>query len=218
MGREFVVVIVAILWFLSISSGCLAKEDSSSTAIAFVDKICNDATYKNLCLDTLVPYADRIGGVAKKATRLAITRTVEEVQSMLSELNSLSNPPKYWHREVTAFVRCSETISRAGVDLFSALEVTNHLGGGDKAAKETKRLRMENNVKSVINDTQTCMDFLRNSKAGNNIINILQYNMKPIVQLATNAIDLIHHLHGGAVAVSSATAGGVGAAAAEAPK
>ncbi|XP_021844094.2 uncharacterized protein [Spinacia oleracea] len=160
----------------------------------FVQKICNDASYDTLCLDTLVPKASNISGNPKSATRFAIQATISEVQSVSSSFINLSEHPEEWTNEVKTLQRCGTTIASSVTHLLDAYELTTHLGGGGRAVKVSKRASMANSVNSVLNAMNTCMNHLQTSSATDSQITRVEDIMEPLAELATNAIDLIKHM------------------------
>ncbi|XP_021744184.1 pectinesterase inhibitor 11-like [Chenopodium quinoa] len=190
---RFLLVLLATSFILSISSTLCAATDSPATS--FIRKTCNETTYTTRCLNTLLPNTDRFNGNTKKATRLAIMATVTEVQSASNNIQHYADLlPRRWTHEVESLENCHTDIADSVIGLYSALEETNHLGGGSKDVKESKRLNMETNVKSVLNAIHDCANHLQKSKGGMVVVKRVEEILQPLNELATNAVSLVHHM------------------------
>ncbi|XP_021729324.1 pectinesterase inhibitor 11-like [Chenopodium quinoa] len=190
---RFLLVLLAITFILSISSYFCVATDTPATS--FIQKTCNETTYTTRCLNTLLPNADRINGNTKKATRLAIMATVTEVQSTSNDIQHYADLlPRRWTHEVESLENCHTDIADSVVGLYTALEETNHLGGGSKDDKESRRLNMENSVKSVVNAIDDCANHLQKSKGGLIVVRRVEEILQPLNELATNAVNLVHHM------------------------
>ncbi|KAL2897933.1 hypothetical protein RDABS01_039715 [Bienertia sinuspersici] len=147
MAHQFPLVFLASILFLLVSS-----------------------TMANLCLNTLLPNANRINCSPKKATRLTIVAILHEIQSTTDSITHLSKQPQLWTREVNFLYECANAITNSYSGSLHATQTTNHLGGGNKAVKESKRLSMEKDIKAVLTATKTCTTTLRNLRARSDVI------------------------------------------------
>lgn len=191
MALQFLDILLAIILFLSATSTTLG---SYSPATSYLIATCDDATYSTLCLRTLLPDADRINSDPKKSTRLAIMATISEVQSAYNSITQLSKQPQLWTREINSLNDCRSSVGGSATSLNTAMQATDHLGGGSKSDKEAKRQSMENNVKDVIKATNACITNLQGLRARDSVITRVQNSTTTLVQLATNAVDLIDRM------------------------
>ncbi|KMT10556.1 hypothetical protein BVRB_5g116790 [Beta vulgaris subsp. vulgaris] len=182
--------LASVIFFLSITSSLASYPPATN----YVISTCNDATYGDLCLQTLLPDVDRINSTPKKSTRLAIMATITAVQSATDGITQLSKQPQMWSRELDSLNDCGTSIANTVTALNTAMDTSDHLGGGDKNDKQSKRLSMENNVKTVVSATNTCITNLQGAKARDVVISRVQDATKLLVQLATNAVDLIDRM------------------------
>ncbi|KNA11046.1 hypothetical protein SOVF_138750 [Spinacia oleracea] len=165
-----------------------------SRATSFVRKTCDDATYISLCLDTLLPNAARINLHPKKAARLAIMATISGVQTAASKLQNQSKKPKLRAHEVAALNECTTMVMDSVLGLNQALEETQHLGGGSKSDKQAKRVSMEEHVSNVVDAANTCVNNMHVVNARDVLLIRVEDVLEPLVELATNAVDLIHRM------------------------
>ncbi|XP_021719050.1 pectinesterase inhibitor 11-like [Chenopodium quinoa] len=189
MARQQFILLASLL-FLSIT-GSLA---SYSPAISYLISTCDDATYSTLCLETLLPDVDRINSTPKKSTRLAIAATIAAAQSGSKSISQLSKQPQVWTREANSLDDCSTSIANSVKGLNAALDTTDHLGGGSKSDKESKRVSMVNNIRPVLTAIDTCLKNLQGLRARDVVLNRVQDSTTPLNHLATNAIDLIRRM------------------------
>ncbi|KNA18024.1 hypothetical protein SOVF_074310, partial [Spinacia oleracea] len=193
MAREFTT-LVSVLGVVLLFSACNCAYASDSVAESFVRKTCEDATYIDVCLDTLLHQAARINSHPKKSTRLAIMATIAEVQTVSSKLENQAKKPKLWTREVAALNECGTMIADSILTLNRAMEESQHLGGGTKSDKQSKRVSLENNVKNVQDVANRCVNNMHLAKARDVLLIRVEDIMEPLVELATNSVDLIHHM------------------------
>ncbi|KMT14084.1 hypothetical protein BVRB_4g079090 [Beta vulgaris subsp. vulgaris] len=191
MAPKFLHFLLASLLFLSTACTTLG---SYSPATSYLIATCDDAAYSTLCLQTLLPDADRINSDPKKSTRLAIMATISSVQTASNSITQLSKQPQLWTRELNSLKDCGSSIANSIAGLNNAMDATNHLGGGSKSDKESMRQSMENNVKDVIKATNTCISNLQGLRARDVVISRVQDATTTLVQLATNAVDLIDRM------------------------
>ncbi|XP_021742852.1 pectinesterase inhibitor 10-like [Chenopodium quinoa] len=188
MSRQLFLV-SALVFLLSISTALVAD----SPNVAFVKKTCNDATNVNLCLNTLLPEAGRINSHPKKATNLAIMATITEVQTASSKLTHQAKQPNLKSHEASSLNECSTIIANSVLGLNQALEESNRLNG-DKQDKESKRMSMINDVRNVVNAVYHCTSYVQSSHSRDVLIKRAHDIVTPLDHLATNAVDLIHHM------------------------
>ncbi|XP_021734146.1 pectinesterase inhibitor 3-like [Chenopodium quinoa] len=182
--------LVATLLFLCVT-GSLA---SYSPATSYLISTCDDATYSALCLQTLLPDVDRINSTPKKSTRLAIEATIAAAQSGSKSITQISKQPQVWTREANSLNDCSTSIANTVKGLNAAMDTTDHLGGGSKSDKESKRTSMINNIRPVFTAINTCLNNLQGLRARDVVLQRVQESTTPLNHLATNAIDLIRRM------------------------
>ncbi|KAM0069337.1 putative pectinesterase [Helianthus debilis subsp. tardiflorus] len=182
------------LLVLSLTILCfLGTVESRSRARTYIEAQCRTTLYFDLCVKTLLPYANKndLPSPQKLAqisltTCLAKTRfTKAYVDMVAKQLNKTKNP-----REYQALEDCLRQINNGVNQITLSVKELQEMGKDGEEKFSWHESNVQSWVSAALTDATTCMDGILGDEIGSKTKSMIKARFLNVKQLASNSIAL----------------------------
>ncbi|KAM0008372.1 putative pectinesterase [Helianthus debilis subsp. tardiflorus] len=182
------------LLVLSLTILCfLGTVESRSRARTYIEAQCRTTLYFDLCVKTLLPYANKndLPSPQKLAqisltTCLAKTRfTKAYVDMVAKQLNKTKNP-----REYQALEDCWRQINNGVNQITLSVKELQEMGKDGEEKFSWHESNVQSWVSAALTDATTCMDGILGDEIGSKTKSMIKARFLNVKQLASNSIAL----------------------------
>ncbi|KAK1418754.1 hypothetical protein QVD17_27900 [Tagetes erecta] len=173
--------------------GFLGAVESRSRARTYIEAQCRTTLYFDLCVKTLLPYAnkDELPSPQKLAqisltTCLAKTRFTKAYVDMVAKsLNKTKNPGEY-----QALEDCLHQINNGMNQITLSVKELQQMGKDGEEKFSWHESNVQSWISAALTDTTTCMDGILGDEIGSKKKIMIKARFLNVKQLASNSIAL----------------------------
>ncbi|KFK40568.1 hypothetical protein AALP_AA2G013000 [Arabis alpina] len=180
---------IVILLLITISSST-SSTYSNKTNLDYIKTSCNLTLYKNICYNSLSPYASTIDSKPQKLAVTALNLTLSSAKSALKVIKAISHKTGLTRLEVAAVNDCVEEIGDSVSELQDSLRELDSINNKDSSKFEMVVSDVQTWASAALTNDDTCMDGF--GRAGTVMKDLVRQHVVNVARLTSNALALIN--------------------------
>ncbi|XP_071707902.1 pectinesterase inhibitor 11-like [Rutidosis leptorrhynchoides] len=190
-------IFTALFLVLLLSSSPLASSTTTvtqqNTYNTFIKRSCSSATYPNVCLKTLLPYATTVKSNPYKLVNAALSAALKSSNATLSVIYQLYRTEKITKWDAAIVKDCIGDIKDSMSEIKDTLKVISSISGSND--KSFVISNAQTWTSAAITDENSCLDGFSDRKVINAVIKKkIRNSIVSLARVSSNALYLINHL------------------------
>ncbi|KAK9058964.1 hypothetical protein SSX86_021582 [Deinandra increscens subsp. villosa] len=180
---------------LTILGTLLGTIESRSRARTYLEATCKSTLYSDLCVATLLPYANKHELPSpQKIAQISLTTCLAKarftkayVDMVAKQLNKTGNPGEY-----QALEECLSQINNGVNQITQSVKELQKMGKDGEELFVWHESNMQSWISAALTDTTTCMDGVLGDEIGSRTKSMIKARFLNVKQLASNSLALLN--------------------------